>query len=211
MKGLLDRVRQDVMARRSRTRRASKKTKTRHKIPWFLLALCIGSGLFFFFQISEWLGGVNRFLIRKAPIELTNPDDLQQAKEAYGVAFRVQGIPDYAHIYTQPQGGQVDTFFRIVGFENRLLIGTQQLEKPESIQQILTPRAFTGPLFLLNKTRFEEPLRRGFKGSHNIELPQSTYLILNGMEPEPSMKRFLFICSTGIVCIFSLLGVIKTR
>jgi hypothetical protein len=184
------------------------KSDKRKLLP-LLLILFLTSGVYFYYETPEWIGGINRFLIRKGPVSLNGLEDLPKKKPISGMVYCVKGIPDYTHIMRQPRDGEVDSCFRVVGFQNKLLVCTRQLETPGSINEILTPQVFTGPLFLLEKTPLGEPLRRGFKRFHSIELPQIAYVLFDGVDTGPSLKKFLLLCISAMVWIFSLSGILK--
>jgi len=192
-----------------RNKKNKKKKRGRGKV-LSLVLLALGTGAYFYYEIPEWIGGINRFILRRAAVTLGGPADLPLGRHGCGVRYAVKGTPDYTHVVRQPTDRGVDSCFRMVGFQNRLIVCARHLETPASIDHLLTPQTFTGPLVLLEKTRLEEALRRGFKRFHNVEFPPSAYILFDGQDPGPSREHFLVLTLTGIVCIISCCEIIKS-
>jgi hypothetical protein len=197
-----------VVARRRKKTKRVRATKSKKGVRIFVV-LFLGLGAVFCLQIREWKGGINKFLIHRGPVELSRPVDLADLQLRYGVQYQVKGIPDYAHRLSRKVKGEANCCFRMVGFENRIVVCSRQLEVPTSIDQVLTPHTFAGVLLAMDKTSLGEQLRSGFRDSHGLDLPPKTFLLLDGAPTRPSLKKFLFLCVAGLVGIFSFLKIIK--
>ena len=190
-------------------REVKKKKRGKKKISWPSIFVFMTSIVFLYINMADLKGGINSFILKKGPVFLNTLDDLPVGSPVYGVIYKLKGIPDYKHIVTLPSDEGTTSCFPIIGFKDSVIVcSLERLGDLSSIDQILTPRVFSGPLVKFTETGLSSPLKRAFKRFHNIDIPQTAFILLDGWSPNPVYWWFVFLSFILVICILSLISII---
>ncbi len=125
-------------------------------------------------------------------------------------AAKVIGIPDYKHAVQFSSGSENLTCYRMVDFENRLVVcSTKGLKRPEAIDEAIQERTIRGRLERFGRGPSEERLRGIFQKVGRIRIQENAFVLFEDESPLPSPVKFGVLTFCVLLCCFSAYRLIK--
>ena len=179
------------------------------KLTFLILFLLAGGAIFWGRHDLVW--GLKGYLLDEIDyLRIQSETDLPPVSRARTRPAEISGIPDYKHAFRVPYKGKILTCYRMVGFENRLCVCTEQgLAEPKAIDEILRERTLKGRLEVLGKSPMAESLRRLFLKTGGIRVAEDAYLLTEDRSPLPSKEKLGFLAFCVVVCCLSAYRLIK--
>lgn len=199
------------MAKKKREKAKQPKTAGRARLLFLFAVLLSGSALYVL--RCEIVAGVRTYFLGIGSRQIETAVDLPAGPKRCSSPCEVVGIPDYANVFhAEPRGGgRKVTCFRIVSFENRLLVCTPKgLPQPRDIEEIIQKKRFSGALGRLDRSPLEASIRREFREKTGEGLPRDAFLLEVGKSAVPSARRFASLGFLAVVCFFSVYRAIKS-
>jgi hypothetical protein len=175
-----------------------------------LVVLLLAAGVFVWGR-HDLVRGVRAYLLDGIDyLHVEQRSDLPLPSDFLPCPAEVNGIPDYEHLLRFPHQGSTITCYRMVGFENQLVVCSYKgLRRPEAIVEIIRERSIRGRLTRLGKSPLEDRLRRGFRKAGNIRIREEAFLLLEEDSPFPSRVRLGILAACLILCCLSAYRLIK--
>ena len=198
------------MANKKRKKRIEDKTGGRVRL-LFLLAAVL-SGVPLLVLRCELIAGIRTYLLGSGRQVIETAADLPSQPSACAVFAEAVGIPDYGNVFRLERraGAGGVACFRIVGFENRLVVCSPKgLNQPRDIEEIILKKRFSGSLDRLDRCPLNDSVRRAFRGKVGETLLRDAFLLEVGRNVAPSIPRSALFVFLAVVCFFSSYRAIK--
>jgi hypothetical protein len=188
--------------------RKKRKTSRRRWLSFFLFLL---TAAVVFTGRQDLLWGLQGYLLDRIDfVRVESPSDLPSGSGGPSRPALVVGIPDYKNQVRFPYERKILTCYRVVGFENRLCVCTEEeLKAPEAIGEVIQSRTVRGRLEGLAGSPLEDRLRRLFWRASSIRLEENAFLLTEDPSPLPSLFKLGLLCLCLILCCFFAFRVIQ--
>ncbi|MEW6442112.1 MAG: hypothetical protein AB1640_14340 [bacterium] len=182
-----------------------KKSRKKRKTIWKRAAsfvVFLGTAAFLYVNRCDLLATAVDYLRGNAgPAQIDDKADLPSGRTWCERPARVIGIPDYTNLVHVSSDGWKITCFRLLDFENRLIVCSPHgLKQPRDIEEIIRKRSLEGRLSLLRTSPLGATLRSRFSSRVGVELPEDAFLL---REDSPSGRSPLWTAAlTAAVVLF---------
>ncbi len=190
---------------------AKKKDKEPASGKMFFFVVLVAAVVLIFLGRMDFVAGIKGLMD-----EFVGGQVVESAKDlpAPGVqssqTVRVQGIPDYKNPCSFKIRGLEFTCFRMIGFENRLVVCSPEgLKTPKGIDQLLKPVSARGHLIPLKGFPSEKEFRQLFKKTSKISLDDRVFVLAKDRISIRPYGKTIVLFGCLILGLFSLYRIIK--
>jgi len=141
---------------------------------------------------------VRDLLAMPSMTRLESSEDLSAEGVGAGRGATVTGVPDYDHRVRDTEGRE---YFRVAEFPEGLLVRAPRMDTPESVEDILAPRAFSGITKRLGDLAEGDVVADKFRAQHRLRVEPTAVVLLVG-------EQGAFPYVTTILNALALLGVV---
>ena len=177
----------------------------------FFFLVFVGAVVMIYLGRAELVSGIKGLMGEFMGVQVVNSlKDLPAPGVQSSRTVRVQGMPDYKNPCLFEFQGLEFTCFRMIDFENRLVVcALEGLETPKEIDQLLKPVSVRGQLIPLKGFPSEKELRRAFKQTSKISLDDRVFVLAKDRISIHPYKKALVLFGCALVGLFSLYRIIK--